>query len=242
MKTALIIGGARGIGRAIALDLGKKGWNVAICYRKSEAEARQTIADVEACGGHGFAQCADVGDVVQVDALFRAVRQRFGSPDALIHCAGPFHRVDLLQETPHGWRAMLGDNLDSFFYCVQAAAPAMIEKKYGRIIAFSMANAERAAGQTQVTGHYIAKLGVLVLVRSFAKSLAAHGITVNCISPGFIASGGVPDAEHQSMLKNIPAGYIGTLDDAVHSADYLLSDGARYVNGSNIVLSGGWGI
>jgi 3-oxoacyl-[acyl-carrier protein] reductase len=137
---------------------------------------------------------------------------------------------------------MFANNLDSFFYCARLAAPGMIEKKWGRIIAFSMANAEKASAQVGVAAHYIAKLGVLALARNFARSLAPHGITVNTISPGFVASGSAPDEELQKMVKNIPAGYVGTLDDAASAAAYLLSDGARYVTGANLILSGGWGI
>jgi len=174
--------------------------------------------------------------------LFAQLRETLGAPDALIHAAGPYHRVDLLKETPEGWRNMLANNLDSFFYCARLAAPAMIEKKWGRILAFGMANADRAAAQTGVTAHYIGKVGVLVLVRSLARALGPHGITVNAISPGFVASGSAPDAELEKVIKNIPAGYIGTLDDAVGAARYLLSEESRYVSGANLILSGGWGL
>ncbi len=242
MRTALITGGARGIGRAIALHLAGQGWNVAICYRTSEADADRTSAEIEQKGGRPLAVRADVSEPDQVARLFEEVETAFGAPDALVHCAGPYHRVDVLKETPEGWRAMFAQNLDSFFYCARLAAPAMIQKKWGRMLAFSMANAEKAAAQTGVTAHYISKLGVLVLGRTLARALAPHGITVNTISPGFVASGSAPDDELQKMVKNIPAGYVGALDDAVQAAAYLLSDGARYVTGTNIILSGGWGI
>jgi NAD(P)-dependent dehydrogenase (short-subunit alcohol dehydrogenase family) len=105
-----------------------------------------------------------------------------------------------------------------------------------------MANAERAAAQVGVTAHYIAKLGVVVLARTLARSLAPHGITVNTIAPGFIASGSAPDEELDKMVKNIPAGYVGKTSDAVGCARFLMSDEAAYVTGTNIVLSGGWGL
>jgi 3-oxoacyl-[acyl-carrier protein] reductase len=242
MRTALITGGARGIGRAIGLHLAAQGWNVAICYRTSEADAAKTVADIQLKGGRPLAVRADVSDPEQVSRLFDEVRAAFGAPDALVHCAGPYHRVDLLKETPEGWRSMFADNLDSFFYCARLAAPGMIEKKWGRIVAFSMANAEKASAQTSVTAHYISKLGVLALARNYSRALAPHGITVNTISPGFVASGSAPDAELDKMVKNIPAGYVGALDDAVQTAAFLLSDGARYVTGTNLILSGGWGV
>jgi 3-oxoacyl-[acyl-carrier protein] reductase len=137
---------------------------------------------------------------------------------------------------------MFSQNLDSFFLCARAVAPLMIEKKWGRIVAFSMANAERAAANPGVTAHYVAKLGVVVLARTLAKQLAPSGITVNTIAPGFIASGSAPEEELAKMVKNIPAGYVGKIDDAVSAARFLLSDDAAYLTGSNLVLSGGWGL
>src|SRR6266852_4804795 len=124
----------------------------------------------------------------------------------------------------------------------KAVAPGMKARKAGRIVTFSMANADQMISQPEITAHYIAKAGVLILTRSLAKLLAPHGITVNAISPGFIESGSAPFEEMQKMIKNIPAGYAGTVADAVNTVVYLLSDEARYVNGTNIHLSGGWGI
>ncbi|MBI1789340.1 MAG: SDR family oxidoreductase, partial [Acidobacteria bacterium] len=111
-----------------------------------------------------------------------------------------------------------------------------------RIVNFAMATADQLVAQPQITAHYIAKAGILVLTRSLAKLLAASGVTVNAISPGFIQSGSAPEAELASMVKNIPAGYVGALSDAVSAVNYLLSDEARYITGSNLHLSGGWGI
>jgi 3-oxoacyl-[acyl-carrier protein] reductase len=93
-----------------------------------------------------------------------------------------------------------------------------------------------------LTAHYIAKVGVLVLTRTLARLLAPHGITANCVSPGFLDSGSAPEEEWASLAKRIPAGYVGTIDDAVSAVRFLLSDEARYVNGANIHLSGAWGI
>jgi len=121
-------------------------------------------------------------------------------------------------------------------------APGMKARTYGRIVNFSMANADRMVSQPDVTAHYIAKAGVLILTRTLAKLLAPYGITVNAISPGFIDSGSAPPGELAGVDKRIPAGYIGTVGDTVGAVRYLLSDEARYVNGSNIQISGGWGI
>jgi 3-oxoacyl-[acyl-carrier protein] reductase len=137
---------------------------------------------------------------------------------------------------------MFDHNLHPVFYLSQAAVPGMIERKWGRIICFSMANADQLIAQSQLTAHYIAKVGVLVLTRSLARIGAPHGITANTISPGFIDSGSAPKEELATMAKRIPAGYVGSVDDAVSVVRFLLSEEARYVNGTNIHLSGAWGI
>ncbi|MEM7007760.1 MAG: SDR family oxidoreductase [Thermodesulfobacteriota bacterium] len=241
-KVALITGGARGIGKQIALELARKGWNIAICYRKSEKDANETIGLIEEIGSKAYAQKCDVSDPNEAFILVKNVEAEFDRIDALINCAGPYHRVSILKETPEGWNSMFDNNLHPVFYLSQAVAPGMQERGSGRIINFSMANADKMIAQTEVTAHYIAKAGVLMLTRAFARQLGTHGITVNSISPGFINSGSAPEDELEAMVKRIPAGYIGSTKDAVDSALYLLSDEAAYVNGSNIILSGGWGI
>jgi len=241
-KTALIAGGAKGIGREVGLRLGERGWAVALCYRKSRAEAETTAAAIEDKGGQALAIHADVSTPEVCAALVSQVLDWQGRIDAFIHCAGPYHRVDLLDETPAGWREMFAGNLDSFFYLARLVAPVMVKQRSGRIVAFSMANADRLVAQTQLTAHYLAKVGVLGLVRSLAKALAKHKITVNAVSPGFIDSGSVDAAELAGLVKTIPAGRIGSLADAVEAVLYLLSDEAAYVTGTSLHVSGGWGI
>ena len=241
-RVALIPGGARGIGRAIAQALAAREWDVAVCYRKSEDDANIAVTAVESAGGAALALRADVSSPDACTELFDQVLAWRGQIDALIHCAGPFHRVDVLAETPEGWHAMFANNLDSLFYLSRLVAPGMMERQWGRIVGFAMANADRPMAQTQITAHYLAKVSVLGLVRSLAKALAPYQITANTISPGFIDSGSVELAELAVMAKSIPAGSVGTVDDVVGAALYLLSDAASYVNGANIHVSGGWGI
>jgi 3-oxoacyl-[acyl-carrier protein] reductase len=150
--------------------------------------------------------------------------------------------VDVLAETPEGWRDMFGGNLDGLFFMARLVAPVMIQQGAGRIIAFAMANADRLMAQTQVTAHYLAKVGVLGLVRSLAKRLAQHGITVNAISPGFVDSGSMDPDELAALAHSGPAGHVGQLDDVTQAALYLLSDAAAYVTGTSLHVSGGWGI
>ncbi len=241
-RIALITGGARGIGRGIALDLAAHQWSIAICYRSSEEDALETKLAIERAGGRAMAICCDVSDPTSATDLVQQVEKAFGHIDVLINGAGPYHRVPLFQETPDGWAEMLHNNLDPVFYLAQAVAPGMRTRKYGRIISFGMANADKMEAQPFVTAHYIAKTGVLILTRTLAKLLAPDGITVNAISPGFIDSGSAPPGELDGMAKKIPAGYIGEVSDTVSAVKYLLSDEARYVTGANLQISGGWGI
>jgi 3-oxoacyl-[acyl-carrier protein] reductase len=241
-NVALITGGAKGIGRGIALDLAEKQWRIAFCYRTSEVEAKDTAAAIVQRGGQALPLRCDVSDPVAAKQLVADVEREWGQIDALINCAGPYHRVNLFDETVKGWKDMFEGNLDPIFYLAQAAAPGMKARRAGHIITFSMANADHMVAQPDVTAHYIAKAGVLILTRTLAKLLAPHGITVNAISPGFIDSGSAPPGELAGMTKRIPAGYIGTVDDTVAAVRYLMSPDARYVNGANIQISGAWGV
>jgi 3-oxoacyl-[acyl-carrier protein] reductase len=241
-RVALIPGGAKGIGRQIGLRLAERGWAVAVAYRTSDQAAEETRRAIEAHGAAALALRADVSRPGECDDLVRRVAEWKGRVDALVNCAGPYHRVDILSETPEGWREMFASNLDCLFYLARAVVPKMIEAGGGRIVAFSMANADRILAQPQLTAHYLAKVGVLGLVRTLAKALARHKITVNAVSPGFIDSGSMDAEELKSMAKTIPAGYVGSTDDAAGAALYLLSEEAAYVTGANIHVSGGWGI
>jgi 3-oxoacyl-[acyl-carrier protein] reductase len=241
-RVALITGGAKGIGRGIALDLAAQHWKIAFCYRTSEGEAQKTALAITELGGQALALRCDVSDPVAAKSLVDQVEQKWGGIDVLINGAGPYHRINLFEETVEGWNEMFDGNLHPIFYLAKAVAPGMITRKSGRIINFSMANADQMISQPDVTAHYIAKAGVLILTRTLAKLLAPHGITVNAVSPGFIDSGSAPPEELAGMTKRIPAGYIGTVDDTVAAMRYLLSEDARYVNGANIQISGAWGI
>jgi 3-oxoacyl-[acyl-carrier protein] reductase len=241
-KVALITGGARGIARAVTLDLAARGWSVAICYRTSAKEASDVIVAVKQAGAKGLAFQSDVSDAGAATELVRRVYEEWGRIDALINGAGPYHRVSLLEETIEGWHSMFDNNLHPVFYLTRAVIPIMKNNKWGRIVSFSMANAEQLIAQPQLTSHYISKVGLLALSRSFARLIARDGITMNCVSPGFIDSGSAPKGELERMVKSIPAGYVGTVDDVVAAVRFLVSDEARYVNGANIQLSGAWGV
>lgn len=241
-RIALITGGARGIGRAVALDLAARGWSVAICYRTSAAAAAQVVAQVEGAGARALAICCDISKPEAAVQLVHEVEQQWGGIDALIHGAGPYHRVSLLDETAEGWHEMFDNNLHPVFYLSRAALAGMKQRRWGRIVCFSMANTEQLIAQPNLTAHYISKVGLVALMRSFAKLVAPHGITANCIAPGYIDSGSAPAAELAAAVKRIPAGGLGTVEETAALVRFLLSDEARYINGANIQISGAWGI
>ena len=140
-KVAMITGGARGIARAAALDLAARGWAVAICYRTSAKEAAEVMDAVQQAGAMGLAFQTDVSEPRAATELVHRVHDSWGRIDALINGAGPYHRVNLLQETNQGWHSMFDNNLHPVFYLSQAVIPIMKERGWGRIICFSMANA-----------------------------------------------------------------------------------------------------
>jgi 3-oxoacyl-[acyl-carrier protein] reductase len=205
-RHALIVGGARGIGAALAADLLRAGWRVTIAGPRTRPDAlMEAGAAFEVLDASDEAACLDL--LARIEPV-----------DALVLAAGLYRRVGLLQETAEQWRGQFAANLDPVFHLARAVLPGMGERGWGRIVTFSMAGAEQLRANPFVAGHYIAKIGVLVLSRSLAK-LAGPGVTVNCI----------------------PAGRLGTVDEASGVAAFLLSDGAAYVSGANILVSGGWG-
>jgi len=239
-RVALITGGARGIGGAIAISLAEQGWDVAFCYRTSRPDAEATLAAIQKTGSRGLSQQCDISDPQSAETLVRNVETEWGRIDALINCAGSYHRANLLEESIEGWHEMFDNNLHPVFYLSRLVAPGMQRRHWGRIINFSMVNASQMIAQPNLTAHYIAKAGVLILTRTLAKVLASEGITANAVSPGFIKSNATAGSDLEETASKIPAGYLGSTADVVAVVSFLLSDDAKFVNGANIQLSGGW--
>lgn len=237
----LIPGGARGIGRAVALALAGEGWRVAVAYRASQAAADDTVALAREARADALALRADVSVPEEAQALVAAVAERWGGVDALVNSFGPFQRVPLADETPDNWRATFDHNLHPVFYLTQAVAPVMAARGWGRIVNFALVNADRVTAHPNLTAYAIAKMGVLVLTRTYAGLLSGKGITVNAISPGYIDTGLAPE-EAQRLAAAIPAGRVGAPADAVAAVRFLLSEEAAYISGANIQVSGGWGL
>jgi 3-oxoacyl-[acyl-carrier protein] reductase len=241
-RVAIITGGARGIGRAVGISLAADGWKVALCFRTSEAQANETAEAIRRAGGEALVGRYDVSEPAACEALVSRVLREWRAVDALVNAAGPYHRVPLLEASLDQWHAMFDNNLHPVFYLSRLLAPHMIERRAGRIVNFGLAGADKLVGQPNLTAHAISKLGVLVLTRTLARVLGPHGITANAVSPGFIDTGGASAEELSRMTPAIPAGYLGEPRDAVAAVRFLLSEEARYVNGANLVVSGGWGV
>jgi 3-oxoacyl-[acyl-carrier protein] reductase len=241
-RAALITGGVRGIGRAVATLLADRGWAVAAAYRTRHEDAASLESALKPRGTPVMTVQADVSDPRAAESLVRRVEGEWGRLDALVHCAGPYRRLPILEENIEGWRSMFDNNLHSLFYLSRLVAPGMKERRWGRIVSFGVANADQQVGQPYITAYYAAKVAVLVLTRSLAKALAPHGITVNAVSPGIIDTGSIPMDEFSNLVKNIPAGHVGLPEDAAAVVGFLLSEEAQYVNGANIHVSGAWGI
>jgi 3-oxoacyl-[acyl-carrier protein] reductase len=241
-RVALVTGATRGIARGIALDLARQGWAVAVSFKTNARAAEATRQAIEATGVRALALQADLGDAAQAEALVRRVEAVWGRLDAVVHGAGPYHDGPLLEETPERWRETFRQNLDPLLFLAQAAAPGMQARRWGRILGLGLATADRLAAQPNVTAYYLAKVALLGLVRSLAKVLAPHGITVNAVSPGLLETKGYARPDLETLLQRIPAGHLGQVDDVVAAARFLLSEDAGYVTGANIQVSGGWGV
>ena len=241
-RVALVTGATRGIARGIALDLAHQGWAVAVSFRTSARTAEATRRDIEAAGARALALQADLGEAAAAKALVARVEAAWGRLDAVVHGAGPYHDGPLLEETPERWRETFRQNLDPLLFLAQAAAPGMQTRRWGRILGLGLATADRLAAQPNVTAYYHSKASLLGLVRSLAKVLAPHGITVNAVSPGILETEGYPRPDLETLLQRIPAGHLGQVDDVVAVARFLLSEEAGYVTGANIHVSGGWGV
>ncbi len=241
-KTALVTGASRGLGKDVALFLGRLGANVAVNYLQDETAAEQVVAKIERTATQAAAIHADVREWQQVEKLVSRVTARFGSLDILINNVGEFITSPLWKMDIKDWHNMLASNLHSAFYCSKAVIPVMQKRKFGRIVNIALANANRIHAHKTTAAYAIAKTGILILTKSLAVEVAAFGITVNAVSPGLMDNGSLTPERIDSMAPKIPLGKPGTGKDIVGAIGYLVSDEAAYVTGTEIIASGGWGL
>ena len=207
-QTALVTGGGRGIGRAIALALAESGVEVVVNYSSSAAAAEEVVELITASGGKGYALQANVSKEDEVDDLVKTVLERSGRLDVLVNNAGITRDGLLMRMKTSDWQAVIDLNLTGVFLCSRAVARPMLKQKSGRII--SITSVVGLMGNAGQANYAAAKAGVVGLTRSTAKELASRGITVNAVAPGFIATDMTKDLDADAILRDIPLGTFGT--------------------------------
>ncbi len=239
VKTALITGASRGIGKAVALRLAREGFRLALCAR-NEAPLLETRKELLALGVPCLAVAADVSDPAACRRLFDEAGAAFGSVDILVNNAGISH-IGLLQDmSDDQWDALIGANLSSVFYCCRLAIPSMVAAKSGRIL--NISSVWGSAGASCEAAYSASKGGVNALTRALAKELAPSGIQVNALACGAIDTDMnrfLSKEDRTALTEEIPAGRLGTPEEAAETAWKLLS-APDYLTGQIVTLDGGW--
>lgn len=239
-KVAVVTGGSRGLGRAIAIRLAKDGADVAILYAGNEAAAKETVEAVKALGREARAYRCDVSDSAQVKEATDGILEVFGQVDILVNNAGITRDGLLLRMSEENFDAVLDTNLKGAFLMTKAFYGHMMRRRTGRII-----NISSVAGLTGNPGqanYSSAKAGLIGLTKTTAKELAARGVTCNAIAPGFIETdmtASLSGAVVEAAMASIPMKHMGSPEDVAAAAAFLASDAAGYITGEVIRVDGG---
>ncbi len=239
-KTALVTGGSRGIGRAIALALAGHGASVMVNYVRNADAARETVEALRALGVRADAVQGDVAVPEEAVRIVQATIEAFGRLDILVNNAGITHDDLVLRLDQDDWDTVLNTNLRGTFFCTKSALRGMIRQRWGRIInVTSVAGLVGNAGQANYSA---AKAGIIGFTKAVAKEVANRNITVNAIAPGFVETEMTRDLTEQqreAILRQIPAGRTGRPEDVAPAAVFLASEEAAYVNGHVLTVDGG---
>ncbi|MCU0474523.1 MAG: 3-oxoacyl-[acyl-carrier-protein] reductase [Anaerolineae bacterium] len=239
-RVAIVTGASRGIGRAIALELGKQGASVVVNYNSSPAAAEEVVQAITEAGGKAVAVQANVSDEAQVEALFKAAVEAFGKVDIVVNNAGVTRDNLIIRMKPEDFDTVIDTNLRSAWLCCKAAIGVMMRKRYGRII--NISSVSGVVGQSGQTNYSASKAGLLGLTKSLAREYANRGITVNAVAPGFVLTDLTKDlpAELVSQLNTvIPVGRWGAVEEIAHATAFLASDEASYITGQVLNVDGG---
>lgn len=239
-KAALVTGGSRGIGQAIALELARRGADVAINYVRNAAAASSVVAEIQSLGSKTLAVQADVGEMSEARELVKTVSETLGRLDILVNNAGITRDTLLLRMREAEWDEVLRVNLKGAFNTSKAAVRGMMRQRSGRII--NVGSVSGLMGQVGQVNYAASKAGLIGLTKSLARELGGRGITVNLVAPGFIPTdiNATMDEELRERLRELtPLGRFGTPEDVAYAVAFLASDTASYLTGVVLPVDGG---
>lgn len=241
-KVALVTGGSRGIGRAIAIGLGRLGAKVVVNYTANEAAANEAAAAVAAVGGSAVTKRFDVANAAAVDAAFKEVVAAEGGLHILVNNAGIAINTLVLGAKDADWKRSIDVNLNGTFHCCRAALRSLLKARdAGRIINITSITGE--IGSVGQAPYVASKAAVIGLTKTLAREYASRGVTVNAVSPGYIdtdmTANELPEARRVELLKSIPLGRIGKPEDVAAAVAFLAGPAAAYITGQVLRVNGG---
>ena len=239
-KVALVTGASRGIGQAVAVELAKAGADVIVNYIGNEAVAQETVEKVEALGRKALKIKADVGNADEVQAMVDEAHAAFGHIDVLVNNAGITRDGLLIRMKDSDWDDVLNINLNGVYLVSKAVAKLMVKQRSGRII--NMTSVSGVTGNVGQANYAAAKAGVIGFTKTCAKELAARGITVNAVAPGFIETAMtdvLPEKIKEGIAATVPLGRMGQPEEIAGVVTFLASDFARYITGQVLNVDGG---
>ena len=243
-RVALITGASRGFGRAIALAFAHEGADVAVNYRTNATGAAEVAAAVQKLGRRALVVEADVASEDEVRELVGATLSRFGRLDILVNNAGIMERGLFADVPVSAYARMFATNVTGTMLCTRAALPAMMERRYGRVVNVSSQLARAGVGTGGFAAYAATKGAIEAFTRAVAHEVGEHGITVNAIAPGGIdtdMSRAVMTPEYRARrTKELPVRHLGTLDDVGYAALCLADEAAAYLTGQVVQVNGGW--